>query len=78
MSTSQYFLLLSVIVSKTRKGFVRFVGPTEFAPGIWVGVELEEPRGKNNGTVDGKKYFNCKVFWVEYGGISITVVFCSP
>ena len=49
-------------MSKTRKGFVRFVGPTEFAPGIWVGVELEEPRGKNNGTVDGKKYFNCKVF----------------
>ena len=50
-----------VLVSKTRKGFVRFVGPTEFAAGIWVGVELEEPRGKNNGTVDGKKYFNCKV-----------------
>ena len=50
-----------VLVSKTRKGFVRFVGPTDFADGVWVGVELEEPRGKNNGTVDGRKYFNCKV-----------------
>ena len=49
------------MVSKTRKGFVRFVGPTEFAAGLWIGIDLEEPRGKNNGTVDGKKYFNCKV-----------------
>lgn len=38
----------------------RFVGTTEFAPGKWVGVELEEGQvGKNNGSVNGKEYFKC-------------------
>ena len=32
---------------------------TSFAPGKWVGVELGEPSGKNNGTVKGKAYFTC-------------------
>ncbi len=31
-----------------------------FAPGKWVGVELDEPKGKNNGTVLGKAYFSCR------------------
>lgn len=34
-------------------GVVRYVGPTNFASGIWIGVELCEKRGKNNGTVKG-------------------------
>ena len=29
-------------------------------PGWWYGLELERPVGKNDGTVDGKKYFTCK------------------
>lgn len=38
----------------------RFIGSTEFAPGKWVGVELEEGQaGKNNGVVNGKEYFKC-------------------
>lgn len=31
-----------------------------FAPGKWVGVELDEPKGKNNGIVQGKTYFQCR------------------
>lgn len=27
--------------------------------GKWIGVELDEPKGKNNGTVQGKSYFSC-------------------
>lgn len=41
------------------RGIVRFVGPTEFATGEWVGIELEGPHGKNNGSVNGKRYFEC-------------------
>lgn len=44
-----------------RKGEVRFIGSTEFSPeGIWVGVELSEPLGKNDGSVAGISYFLCE------------------
>ena len=36
-------------------GILRHLGPTEFADGIWAGVELDEPTGKNDGSVAGKK-----------------------
>ncbi|KAF9089316.1 hypothetical protein BGX23_006769 [Mortierella sp. AD031] len=41
-------------------GYVRYVGQTSFATGRWVGVELDLPRGKNGGVVEGKRYFECK------------------
>jgi hypothetical protein len=40
-------------------GVIRFVGETQFAAGIWIGVELYEPVGKNNGSVQGIYYFQC-------------------
>jgi len=43
-----------------RIGHVRFAGTTKFAQGQWIGVELDEPEGKNDGTVQGEKYFSCK------------------
>ncbi|KAJ1767050.1 hypothetical protein EV180_005589 [Coemansia sp. RSA 518] len=42
-----------------RRGCVRFVGKTQFRQGYWIGVEYDEPVGKNNGTVDGTVYFEC-------------------
>ncbi|CAJ0644375.1 10958_t:CDS:2 [Entrophospora sp. SA101] len=38
-------------------GTIQFLGETEFAKGIWVGIELDNPVGKNNGTVANIKYF---------------------
>lgn len=40
-------------------GTVRFIGETEFAEGLWIGLELGEPMGKNNGSVQGVQYFRC-------------------
>ncbi|OLY82264.1 Tubulin-folding cofactor B [Smittium mucronatum] len=42
-----------------RRGSVRFLGNTEFASGLWVGIEYDEPLGKNNGSIDGVFYFKC-------------------
>jgi len=46
------------ILGTGKHGIVRFIGPTSFADGDWVGVELAHG-GKNNGTVKGIKYFEC-------------------
>ncbi|XP_009790481.1 tubulin-folding cofactor B-like [Nicotiana tabacum] len=43
-----------------RRGTVKFVGQAEtLAPGFWVGVQFDEPAGKHDGMVKGKRYFDC-------------------
>lgn len=51
----------SVRISPDSKlGVIAFIGETEFSAGIWVGVVLDSPTGKNDGTVNGVSYFTCK------------------
>ncbi|KAG7215565.1 hypothetical protein INR49_022091 [Caranx melampygus] len=58
----------------TKLGTVMYVGTADFKPGFWVGVKYDEPLGKHNGTVEGKKYFECEN---KYGAfvkpLSVTV-----
>ncbi|KAI1341829.1 CAP-Gly domain-containing protein [Xylariaceae sp. FL0016] len=62
-----------------RNGVVRFVGQTQFAPGSWVGVELEDNSGKNDGSTHGQRYFDCspgKGLFVK--PTTVTVVSAAP
>ena len=43
-----------------KEGIVRYIGPLHFTDGEWIGLELAEPLGKNNGTVRGETYFSCQ------------------
>ncbi|XP_052897420.1 kinesin-like protein KIF13B isoform X1 [Anopheles moucheti] len=41
-------------------GLIAFIGATHFQGGTWIGVELDTPTGKNDGTVQGIQYFECR------------------
>uniref|UniRef100_UPI003AAD99D2 CAP-Gly domain-containing linker protein 1 n=1 Tax=Centroberyx gerrardi TaxID=166262 RepID=UPI003AAD99D2 len=49
-----------VWVNGNKPGYVQFVGGTQFAPGQWAGIVLDEPIGKNDGSVAGFRYFQCE------------------
>ncbi|XP_066997718.2 CAP-Gly domain-containing linker protein 1 isoform X3 [Anabrus simplex] len=51
-------IVMSTLGSKT--GVLRYIGTTDFAPGEWCGVELDDPLGKNDGSVGDTRYFTCK------------------
>ncbi|GBP53852.1 Tubulin-folding cofactor B [Eumeta japonica] len=48
-----------------RRATVRYNGPLDGARGFWIGVQYDEPLGKNDGSVNGKMYFTCQP---KYGG----------
>ncbi|XP_033923983.1 CAP-Gly domain-containing linker protein 1 isoform X5 [Melopsittacus undulatus] len=49
-----------VWVNGSKPGFIQFLGETQFAPGQWAGIVLDEPIGKNDGSVAGVRYFQCE------------------
>lgn len=49
-----------VTLTDGRQATVRFIGLTHFANGEWIGVELTDATGKNDGEVQGERYFQCE------------------
>ncbi|RWS10608.1 CAP-Gly domain-containing linker protein 2-like protein [Dinothrombium tinctorium] len=49
-----------VWVNGVKPGYIQYIGETHFAPGDWAGVVLDEPTGKNDGSVGTKRYFYCE------------------
>ncbi|XP_033747589.1 LOW QUALITY PROTEIN: CAP-Gly domain-containing linker protein 1-like [Pecten maximus] len=47
-------------VSGNKPGFIAFLGETQFAPGEWAGIVLDKFDGKNDGSVQGVRYFQCE------------------
>ncbi|KRT81438.1 hypothetical protein AMK59_5748 [Oryctes borbonicus] len=48
------------VTSKDVQGVIAFYGPTQFATGRWLGIILDEPKGKNNGSIRDHVYFQCE------------------
>uniref|UniRef100_A0AAR5PMJ9 Dynactin subunit 1 n=1 Tax=Dendroctonus ponderosae TaxID=77166 RepID=A0AAR5PMJ9_DENPD len=48
------------VTAKSLQGVIAFVGKTSFATGKWIGLILDEPKGKNDGSVQGTEYFKCE------------------
>ncbi|KAJ5069581.1 ras guanine nucleotide exchange factor i-related [Anaeramoeba ignava] len=59
---------------KNQNGIIKFLGNTEFATGFWIGIELETPTGRNDGSINGVKYFECK----ENHGIFVRESYLFP
>uniref|UniRef100_H2XNK3 CAP-Gly domain-containing protein n=1 Tax=Ciona intestinalis TaxID=7719 RepID=H2XNK3_CIOIN len=59
-AASNFIIGDKVILSGSKVGRIQFLGETEFAPGQWAGIVLEDAVGKNNGSVAGVQYFQCE------------------
>ena len=62
MSKRQQQLRLGdrVVIGGDKEGTLRFLGKTSFASGLWAGVQLDRPVGKNDGSVAGKRL----IYWL--------------
>ncbi|KAI1611341.1 dynactin 1 [Exophiala viscosa] len=49
----------TIVTHDGREGVVRYIGPLQIAAGEWLGLELADGSGKNDGSVKGQRYFDC-------------------
>jgi dynactin 1 len=65
-------------LSDSRTGTIRFVGHTAFAQGDWVGIELDDGSGKNDGSVQGERYFDCPMGYGMFVRPTTITVLAQP
>lgn len=58
---SEFQVGQTVELQDGRIATVQYVGSAHFAAGDWVGVELDDATGKNDGSVQGERYFDCEI-----------------
>jgi len=64
---------------KNGNGTIRFIGHTGFAQGEWVGIELDDQTGKNDGSVQGQRYFDCPLgYGMFVRPMALTIVAQPP
>lgn len=68
----------TVLLNDGRKAIVRFAGPTHFQVGEWIGVELEEKTGKNDGSVQGERYFDCPMGYGMFVKPMMATIIAQP
>lgn len=54
------------LTGKNVQGNVAFIGQTHFETGTWVGIILDEPKGKNNGVVKNRQGISKTYFEVMF------------
>jgi len=57
-----------------RRGEIAYVGKIKGAENTFIGVRLDEPLGANDGTKDGKRYFECNPKYGAFGKIENVTV----
>ncbi|CAF0876473.1 unnamed protein product [Adineta ricciae] len=55
------FRLADRVTTSGKSGIVAYVGRTQFADGEWIGLILDEPHGKNDGSCNGVRYFETEM-----------------
>lgn len=68
----------TVQLTDGRKGTVRFAGQTHFQVGEWVGIELEDKSGKNDGSVQGERYFDCPMGYGMFVKPMMATILAQP
>ena len=75
---SEYRIGQTIELQDGRIATVRYIGDAHFAPGDWVGVELDEASGKNDGSVQGQRYFECTPKYGMFIRPSVAVIIDQP
>jgi hypothetical protein len=58
--TDSFIVGMRVYVDGVNPGRIQYIGECKFGPGEWSGIVLDEPLGKNDGSVGKTRYFQCE------------------